>query len=57
MLIVIVGVGFTVIEVVTVPSGHPALVEPVTVYVVVVKGEAITLEPVVVFKSVAGDHK
>jgi len=56
-LIVIVGVGFTVIEVVTVPSGHPALVEPVTVYVVVVKGEAITLEPVVVFKSVAGDHK
>lgn len=35
---------------------HPAAVVPVMVYVVVAVGLAVTLEPVVALKPVAGDH-
>ena len=53
-LTVTVGVGVTVIVTVAVPL-HPLLV-PVTVYVVVTDGNAVTINPTVLLKPVAGAH-
>ena len=50
----ITGGGFTV-TVTCAVAVHPLLV-PVTVYVVVVAGVAVTDEPVVLLKPVGGDH-
>jgi len=50
-----VGIGFTVTVIVFTPV-HPAVV-PVTVYVVVAEGLAITVEPVVMLSPEDGDHK
>jgi len=51
---VTVGVGFTVI--VTVALAEHVPVVPVTVYVVVAPGVAVTLLPVVALRPVPGDH-
>jgi hypothetical protein len=50
-----VGIGLTVTVTVVVPT-QPAALVPVTVYVVVAAGFAVTLVPVVADKPVAGDH-
>jgi hypothetical protein len=50
-----VGVGFTVIATVLV-AVHPAALVPVTVYVLVDVGLAVTVSPVVADKPVAGDQ-
>jgi hypothetical protein len=55
-LMVIVGKGFTVTVTVAVPV-HPDDVVPVTVYVVVTVGFAVTVAPVVELRLVAGDHE
>jgi hypothetical protein len=52
---VIVGNGLTVTVVVVEPV-HPAAVVPVMVYVVVLVGFAVTLDPDVPERPVAGDH-
>lgn len=49
------GTGFTVTVEVAVPVLHPLV--PVTVYVVVVDGLAVTLEPVVELSPVGGDQE
>ena len=50
-----VGVGFTVIVCKVVLVQVP--IEPVTVYVIVTVGFAVTVEPVVELKPVDGDHE
>ena len=49
------GIGFTVIVTVAVLT-HPAAEVPVTVYVVVAVGVAVTEAPVVALSAVLGDH-
>jgi hypothetical protein len=51
-----VGPGFTVIRTEAVLV-HPVASVPVTIYVVVVSGLAVTVAPVVADKPVAGDHE
>jgi hypothetical protein len=53
--VIAVGVGFTVIATVFV-AVHPAALVPVTVYVLVDVGLAVTVSPVVADKPVAGDQ-
>lgn len=50
-----VGIGFTVTAVVNVPT-HPPVVVPLSVYVVVTVGLAVTLAPLVELNPVPGDH-
>jgi hypothetical protein len=55
LLEVKVGAEFTVIAIVLLPV-HPAADVPLMVYVILDVGEAVTVEPVLVFKAVLGDQ-
>jgi hypothetical protein len=51
----VIGVGFTVMVTVVDPLQPPLV--PVTVYVVVLVGDAVTIDPVVPLNPEAGDHE
>ena len=55
-VMLIVGLEFTVTTVFVIPV-QPLISVLVTVYVVVIKGFAVTMAPVVVDKPVGGDHE
>jgi hypothetical protein len=54
--VIAVGVGLTV-NVTVLVAEHPEALVPVTVYVVVAVGLAVTVSPVVADKAVLGDHE